>query len=408
MSFTGNQKNSRLNTIYDKANGAVQVGFPTITLAANSVVANSNTDILNIRGAGFTVTTSTNQRTLTIATNSDLRVSQNSALMAANNWIVTPGSADATSMNGIAWSPELGLFVVVGTSGSSVYCASSPDGVIWTRRTLTAAGWKDVCWSPELGLFVAVASFANEIATSPDGITWTLRTKPVSNPYQDAIWAKELGLFVVVCGTGGADDTKQVATSPDGINWTSRSTPAGYWVGVAWSPELGILVAVSYTTGTAMTSPDGITWTLGASNPGASSVAWSPELGMFVSLGSSIKYSYDGLTWNSATPATTGTSGADAHTIVWVPQFRAFVATQSLGSPRARISFDGRNWSSLTGMPTATWANSVWSPELGILVVVSAAGTTGTVAVSRPVGLWGAINTRLTRQQVMSRISLGV
>src|SRR5690242_12113493 len=69
-------------------------------------------------------------------------------------WTANPSADESIAWNGIAWSPDLNLFVAVGTSG----VMTSPDGVTWTMRNTTAATWTSVAWSPELHLFVAVAS----------------------------------------------------------------------------------------------------------------------------------------------------------------------------------------------------------------------------------------------------------
>ena len=105
MSFIGNQKDARLQAISDKANGAVHVGFPTINVAGTDIVATSNTDTLYVSGDGVTVTTNTNQRTLSIATTSDLRVSQNSAMSATNNWTtVLDTNSTVAGWDAITWS----------------------------------------------------------------------------------------------------------------------------------------------------------------------------------------------------------------------------------------------------------------------------------------------------------------
>ena len=408
MSFTGNQKNSRLNTIYDKANGAVQVGFPTITLAANSIIANSNTDILNIRGAGFTVTTNTNQRILTIATNSDLLVSQNSALLAANTWTRYNSDISATPVNDLVWSPELGLFAAVSTTGAGEVWTST-TGYNWIKRTCPSNTWRCITWSPELGLFAAAGlSGTPGVMTSPDGITWTSRATPVNIQWQDILWCKELGLFVAVAWTGTAN---QVMYSSDGINWAFSATPSPTknWRGMTWSKELGLLVAVGYDPGqNVMTSPDGITWTLRSTSVflNLNTVAWSPELRMFAAHGDNNNcYSYDGITWTIVEP---GFTALNLSKMVWVPQFRAFVLTAgNITTGTAGISYDGINFTVLT-VPDGQWSALDWSPELGILLAGSNSNLGDNVMTSRPVGLWGAINTRLTRQQVMSRISLGV
>ena len=185
-----------------------------------------------------------------------------------------PGS-DTGTLQGIAWSGS--VFAVVGENNKAF---SSTDGINWTARTIPGpAKWKRVTYSPDLGLFVAVnedtsTSRVDKIATSTDAITWTLRTSPKpaggSSPsWRDVAWSPELGLFVAVAdqNTNYFGTYYPVGTSPDGITWTIRSTgsdPAiAYFRSVAWSSELSLFCAtgIDSVSSKFMTSPDGITWT---------------------------------------------------------------------------------------------------------------------------------------------------
>lgn len=117
---------------------------------------------------------------------------------------------------------------------------TSPDGATWTSRTNPGAGWHGIAWSAELGLFVVVGNIS--AMTSPDGITWTSRTAAESNTWTAVAWSPTLRLFVSVA----SDGTNRVMTSPDGITWTARAAAeANQWYAIAWSPELGILAAVA-------------------------------------------------------------------------------------------------------------------------------------------------------------------
>jgi hypothetical protein len=157
----------------------------------------------------------------------------------------TPNNNNYT---GIAWSPELGLFCAVSSTGSLNRVMTSPDGINWTPRTTpNNNGYLGIAWSPELGLFCAVSATGSldRVMTSPDGINWTPRTTPNDNNYIGIAWSPELGLFCAVAVSGTLD---RAMTSPDGINWTPRTTPNdNYYRSVAWSPELGLFCAVSST-----------------------------------------------------------------------------------------------------------------------------------------------------------------
>jgi hypothetical protein len=150
------------------------------------------------------------------------------------------------------------MFLIGGGSGS---LASSTDGIGWTVRSSTFGSFtlRSAEWSSELGLFVVVGGGPGNpggIATSPDGITWTGRSPtglqtPGGN---DVAWSPELGLFVAVGENGG------VSTSPDGITWTPH-TQGGYTIlTVAWSAALGLFIHAG-SGGTLKTSPDGSLWT---------------------------------------------------------------------------------------------------------------------------------------------------
>ena len=94
-----------------------------------------------------------------------------------------------------AYSPELGLFVAVGFSGTIL---TSPDGITWTTRTSgTTYGLNGVTWSGTQ--FVAVG-FSGTILTSLDGITWTSRTSGTTYQLNGVIWS---GTQFVAVGLSG-------------------------------------------------------------------------------------------------------------------------------------------------------------------------------------------------------------
>src|SRR5690606_33795282 len=112
----------------------------------------------------------------------------------------------------------------------------------------------------ELGLFCTVSiDGASRAMTSPDGINWTARFIPNTPDLYSVAWSPRLGLFVAV---GNPENSNHVATSPDGITWTSYPAPEdNNWRSVTWAPEIGLFCATA-TSGTrrVMTSPDGVSW----------------------------------------------------------------------------------------------------------------------------------------------------
>lgn len=88
----------------------------------------------------------------------------------------TPGGGFTGYWNSVAASAT--RFVAVGYDGVNPAVQTSDDGITWTPQTF-AGGYTNqplgVAYRPELGLFVMCGAGA-EIQTSPDGVTWTQRT----------------------------------------------------------------------------------------------------------------------------------------------------------------------------------------------------------------------------------------
>ena len=290
----------------------------------------------------------------------------------------TPANSNARA---IAWSPELGIFVVSYQGGTNA--AQSNDGRVWTRDsraeldngansiawsrelnifcairsggtsfrnhifnnnfasegTLSSANgvaWISVCWSSELGLFCGVSSTGtvNRSATSSDGITWALGSIPL-NTWRMVCWSPELGLFCAVANTGTGN---RVVTSPNGSTWTARSIPDYNWESICWSREQNMFVVLGDSLGLdrIATSPDGITWTLGEL-PVASNwwgLCWARELGIFAGFGlnGSIITSTDGFSWTRRRQSGGGLSAA------YSPELRRICAATNTGTNHINVS----------------------------------------------------------------------
>jgi hypothetical protein len=207
---------------------------------------------------------------------------------------------DATAANnGIAWSPSLALLCVVGSSGTTTSnrVRTSPDGFTWTERALPTINiaLNSVAWSPTLALFCAVGD-TNTIFTSPDGITWTSRTGPTGGigSFRRIIWAGgTLNKFV-------AFDGNRVGVSSDGINWgASNSAMSGNGRGLAFSPTLNVIVLTDANTNNLIVhSTNGTSFTNHTVTGSWHDVAWSPRLGLFIAVSNyRIATSPDGTTW---------------------------------------------------------------------------------------------------------------
>lgn len=188
------------------------------------------------------------------------------------------------------WNDETGLFIAIAnTAGFTDKVSTSPDGITWTARTCPDREWSDIAYSKELGLFVVSGTNTysgsdEKIMTSPDAINWTLRSAGSGDLgwWEGISWSPDLGLFV--CNQYGAipgNAGKYMMTSPDGINWTLRDAPSGFYLSSAWSSELGYFVACG-EGGLLSTSRDGINWTARTvPNKNWRRVYWIKELGCF-------------------------------------------------------------------------------------------------------------------------------
>lgn len=213
-------------------------------------------------------------------------------------------------IQGIAFSPELGIFVA---GGHNLFFVST-DGASWTTTPADVSPsdvyFFSIAWSPELGLFVAGGNDANLIQTSPDGYTWTRHAQGGSffGLWWGMCWCSGLGLFVGAGGNSAAPDSLQ--TSPDGAAWTVRTPGSGYtgnWLACAAS-DSRIVIAGWSGMPEVQTSDDGITWTrrtLANSYSGTpNGLTYRADLGLFVLCGdgAEIQTSPDGITWTHRTP----------------------------------------------------------------------------------------------------------
>ncbi|NIR31661.1 MAG: hypothetical protein GWN84_20585 [Gammaproteobacteria bacterium] len=104
-----------------------------------------------------------------------------------DNWTelggIGTGLGAGAKINGIAWSPLLGMFALVGqdASGVPIIYTTVQGDTVWTRTVDAAAtgALRAVAWNGKA--FVAVAD-AGEIHRSVDGVTWTLVRDPSSAP----------------------------------------------------------------------------------------------------------------------------------------------------------------------------------------------------------------------------------
>ncbi len=206
--------------------------------------------------------------------------------------------------------------------------------------------------------------------------TWTAQTTPIDRVWVGLAWSPELRLLVSVSHGATADG---VMTSPDGVNWTARTCPAQEWRGVAWSAKLGLFAAVGGTgTGNrVMTSPDGISWTNRASTGDYKwrDIVWSDEKEIFVAVANTTGFtnkvmtSIDGINWVART--TPDRAWSD---ITYAPELGLFVvsATHGIAGGKIMTSPDGKVWTlRTTPGDLASWEGLGYSEDLRLLVAVS-------------------------------------
>lgn len=112
----------------------------------------------------------------------------------------TPGGAN--DLNGVAYSPTLGMFCAVGENGK-IYTSTTPT-TAWTSRTAGSSYTGDfnaIAWDAANSGFIAVGDSA-EIQTSSDGITWVRRS---TGPGPDLTSIAVDGVYAVAGFSTGTD-----------------------------------------------------------------------------------------------------------------------------------------------------------------------------------------------------------
>jgi len=130
------------------------------------------------------------------------------------NWtLATTPSLGSIGQGGGAYSPTLNLAIIAFQNGM---WASDDSGQTWTDETPPSASitWSDVAWSPTLGLFLMVGhGTTNAAAWSEDGVNWTLHNMPNNCDWNTVIWDTDREIFI--CG-GRAGSTPRSCYSITG------------------------------------------------------------------------------------------------------------------------------------------------------------------------------------------------
>lgn len=283
-------------------------------------------------------------------------------------------------LRSIAYSPQLGVFVAIGTqagTGPAQVLYSDDVGETWTVINVPGSPsaswqWTSIAWSPALSEFVGVntdiGSTGYRMMHSEDGLTWTLNgtalpTIGASDPINRIVWVPELEKYIA-CGA------EYVGSSTDGHNWTFAAVGSSLhnYKGLAYSPALGRLVLTSQSTSNGTDqfqySDDGVNWNavalFTATRLQWQSVAWSPTLNLFVAVSQSrtvdgnnynMAYSANGVDW---TPLASPAGNVSHSSVTWNSAIGKFVVVIR-GSSTVLNSTDGINWTTHTSAISQDW-----------------------------------------------------
>ena len=165
-------------------------------------------------------------------------------------WTTVTRPSNTQSITSMIWT-TLGGGKFIGTqfdqgapSGTG-YIISSNDGNNWTRHSLTGVpqtNWFDFAYSPELGMIMMVGAFGPSIATTTSDPTlddWTYSTGS-GETGQTVVWASGCQEFV-------SSTFSSHATSPDGINWTNRGLHGvSGQITMAYVPSIDTIVSAGF------------------------------------------------------------------------------------------------------------------------------------------------------------------
>lgn len=275
--------------------------------------------------------------------------------------------------------------------GNDLYLRTAEDHIWRVDQDAVA----DDVTTGGVSLIVAVGEAeesGESVQTSPDATAWTDIDPGNADAWYGITYAAELGLYVAV-GYSSSTESEAIMTSPDASTWVLRDpdvNAGGSLEGIVWVSELGLLVATGEVV---TTSPDGITWTSRGATPGQeyfSSVAWSPSLELFVATAGysasvhDTMTSTDGINWTGG--GLISTAGLDWGDVVWAEELGLFVTgsdnVEDNGVDDIATSPDGTTWtlrsSGITAITTGMVAIA-WSPTLGLLAAV---GFNGFLATS--------------------------
>ncbi len=393
--------NSNLNTIIRSSNG---ITWPFVTNLGSIfiqhavwngnvfIAASANTFILrSLDGISWATTSITNFTTRAVAYSPTLGMWQ---VVGTSGTINTPliYYSFFNSYNSATWLPANGVtqsigggtqigffdiiwannqFVAVGSSNQNYGCFTSSDGINYTRQASTIISVSGseaygIAYSPSLNLYVAVGSDPNSLgrtlATSSNLTSWSLNSNVFGGFGNAVTWSSEQELFVAAGGSATATLSNCLASSSNGIDWFTFRS----------------------------NSNDNFARGFG--------VTYAPELRIWVATGftnNSILTSSNGYNWN-VVPTTIGPYGC-VRGLAWSPEQNQYVAVGRSSNFVISTSPDGITWrgrASLNIFEITYGGNAIiWVSELSLWIalgrgnsriVTSPDGITWTTVSSSP------------------------
>jgi hypothetical protein len=203
--------------------------------------------------------------------------------------------ASVNTLNSIAWSPQLGIYLTVGLNNSNVaFSSTSVDAITWSNNTVLddIEYLSSVIWVPEIKRFVAAGSYTPNggldhyafYASTLDGIIWDISGQIASNSdsqLNSVMWSREQGRLSAV---GEAGFYASARAEKDSLIWDYSGNITGItkYTKVIWASHLQRFVAVGTNgvIGNYISSLDGVIWDLSGDIPKPGiGVCWTADIG---------------------------------------------------------------------------------------------------------------------------------
>jgi hypothetical protein len=281
-----------------------------------------------------------------------------------------------TSFNDITWSPDLELFVIVGSATrswdnaySKIHVSNNSYEWISPNHPNQTTNYTSTLWSTILKMFFVISD--SVLLGSYDGFTWFSINLPDSFSSPSIL---ELNNILVIFG-----GSNKIAISQDGLNWkmVNNINNNDIWH-MTWANSLNLYIAVSASgsdSNKIYISDNCINWIdikmnyYTTSNQGFTTIEWSEELNILVAgATNNVFYSYDAVTWNICPQVDGGFPTFDR--IIWNSFLKAFIGLRE-DQAFFYISYNGIYWYKYNSFSTSNGVKrAVWSEKLGMLVLL--------------------------------------